>query len=48
MNYEFHPEALAEYEAAIAYYAEHDPGVARHEKSGSNGLRKEGAKLEDL
>jgi len=29
MNYEFHPEALAEYEAAIAYYAEHDPGVAR-------------------
>lgn len=29
MNYEFHPDALAEYEAAIAYYAERDPDVAR-------------------
>lgn len=29
MKHEFHPEALAEYEAAIAYYAERDSSVAR-------------------
>lgn len=29
MNCEFHPDALAEYEAAIAYYAERDLAVAR-------------------
>jgi len=28
MRYEFHPEALAEYEAAVLYYAERDPAVA--------------------
>ncbi|HVO26053.1 MAG TPA: type II toxin-antitoxin system RelE/ParE family toxin [Candidatus Margulisiibacteriota bacterium] len=28
MRYEFHPEALAEYEAAALYYAERDPAVA--------------------
>ena len=27
MRYEFHPEALAEYEAAALYYAERDPAV---------------------
>jgi toxin ParE1/3/4 len=27
MNWDFHPEALAEYEAAAAYYAEHDPDL---------------------
>lgn len=29
MRYEFHPEALAEYEAAALYYAERDPAVAQ-------------------
>ncbi len=29
MKYAFHPEALADFEAAIAYYAERDPVVAR-------------------
>lgn len=29
MRYEFHPEALAEYEAAVLYYAERDPAVGR-------------------
>jgi len=29
MNFEFHPDVLAEYEAAIAYYAERDLAVAR-------------------
>jgi len=29
MKHEFHPEALADYEAAIAYYAERNPDVAR-------------------
>lgn len=28
MRYEFHPEALDEYEAAALYYAERDPGLA--------------------
>lgn len=28
MRYAFHPEALAEYEAATLYYAERDPAVA--------------------
>ena len=28
MRYEFHPEALAEYEAATEYYVERDPAVA--------------------
>ena len=27
MSYEFHPDALAEYEAAALYYAERDPAV---------------------
>ncbi len=27
MNWDFHPEALAEYEAAAAYYGEHDPDL---------------------
>lgn len=27
MNWDFHPEALAEYEAAAAYYAGHDPDL---------------------
>jgi toxin ParE1/3/4 len=27
MRYEFHPEALAEYEAAALYYAQRDPAV---------------------
>lgn len=27
MNWDFHPEALAEYEAAAAYYREHDPDL---------------------
>ena len=30
MKHEFHPEALAEYEAATRYYAERDPRVAEH------------------
>jgi len=29
MRYEFHPEALVEYEAAALYYAERDPAVAQ-------------------
>ena len=29
MRYEFHPEALAEYEAATLYYAERDPAVGQ-------------------
>lgn len=29
MRCEFHPEALAEYEAAALYYAERDPAVAQ-------------------
>jgi plasmid stabilization system protein ParE len=29
MKHEFHPEALAEYEAAALYYAERDPAVAQ-------------------
>ena len=29
MRYEFHPQALAEYEAAALYYAERDPAVAQ-------------------
>ena len=29
MKYGFHPEALAEYEAAALYYAERDPAVAQ-------------------
>jgi plasmid stabilization system protein ParE len=29
MRYEFHPDALAEYEAAALYYAERDPEVAQ-------------------
>lgn len=29
MRYEFHPDALAEYEAAALYYAERDPTVAQ-------------------
>ncbi len=29
MRYEFHPEALAEYEAAALYYAERDLAVAQ-------------------
>jgi plasmid stabilization system protein ParE len=29
MRYEFHPEALAEYEAAALYYAERDPAVGQ-------------------
>ncbi len=29
MKYEFHPEALAEYEEAALYYAERDPVVGR-------------------
>jgi len=29
MTYEFHLEALAEYEAAALYYAERDPAVAQ-------------------
>jgi toxin ParE1/3/4 len=29
MRHEFHPEALAEYEAAVLYYAERDPAVAQ-------------------
>ena len=29
MRHEFHPEALAEYEAAAAYYAERDPRVGQ-------------------
>lgn len=29
MRHEFHPEALAEYEAAALYYAERDPAVGR-------------------
>ena len=29
MRYEFHPESLAEYEAAALYYAESDPAVAQ-------------------
>ena len=29
MRYEFHPDALAEYEAAALYYAERDPAVAQ-------------------
>src|SRR3989304_6341294 len=29
MRHEFHPEALAEYEAAALYYAERDPPVGR-------------------
>src|SRR5713101_1464516 len=29
MRYEFHPEALAEYEAAALYYAERDPRVGQ-------------------
>jgi hypothetical protein len=28
MRYGFHPEALAEYEAATAYYVARDPAVA--------------------
>lgn len=28
MRYDFHPEALAEYEEATRYYAERDPRVA--------------------
>ena len=28
MRYEFHPEALEEYEEAALYYAERDPGLA--------------------
>jgi len=28
MRYAFHPEALAEYEAATGYYAERDPAIA--------------------
>ncbi|MGQ0760646.1 MAG: type II toxin-antitoxin system RelE/ParE family toxin [Acidobacteriota bacterium] len=27
MNWDFHPEALAEYESAAAYYGEHDPDL---------------------
>jgi toxin ParE1/3/4 len=27
MNWDFHPEALAEYEAAAAYYGQHDPDL---------------------
>lgn len=30
MRYEFHPEALAEYEASTEYYVERDPAVAEH------------------
>jgi toxin ParE1/3/4 len=30
MRYEFHPEALAEYEASTEYYMERDPAVAEH------------------
>ncbi len=26
MRYDFHPEALEEYEKAALHYAEHDPG----------------------
>ena len=29
MRYEFHPEALAEYETAALYYAERDPAVGQ-------------------
>lgn len=29
MNYEFHPEALEEYQEATLYYAERDPVLAR-------------------
>jgi hypothetical protein len=29
MRHEFHPEALAEYEAAALYYAERDPRVGQ-------------------
>jgi len=29
MRYEFHPEALAEYEEAALYYAERDPVVGQ-------------------
>jgi plasmid stabilization system protein ParE len=29
MRHEFHPEALAEYEAAAVYYAERDPRVGQ-------------------
>ena len=29
MRYEFHPDALAEYEAAALYYAERDPAVGQ-------------------
>ncbi|MEK7783580.1 MAG: type II toxin-antitoxin system RelE/ParE family toxin [Candidatus Binatota bacterium] len=28
MRYDFHPEALEEYQEAALYYAEHDPGLA--------------------
>lgn len=28
MRYDFHPEALEEYQKAALYYAEHDPGLA--------------------
>jgi toxin ParE1/3/4 len=27
MNWDFHPEALDEYEAAAAYYGKHDPDL---------------------
>jgi plasmid stabilization system protein ParE len=30
MKHEFHPEALAEYEATTRYYAKRDPRVAEH------------------
>lgn len=28
MRYEFHPEAISEYETAVEYYAERDPALA--------------------
>jgi len=28
MRYDFHPEALEEYQQAAFYYAQHDPGLA--------------------